>query len=198
MATEFYLLSIQGSVNGQFNEVVQCFQGTGVSTSDTLGGGGDLIAAWATGAATKWLACLPQSYFLDRLVARRAFPKPSASAHAQQQAFSQGGTLAVNSTSYNLCPCTILIPGLGVKSAGRNFMPCVPDGQVVNNAIGAGYRTALDAYYNQLIAGLTGSIASWALAIYSRKHGTGSLVVAATHSLKLGFQSRRRRPVGSA
>ncbi len=198
MATEFYLLSIQGSVNGQYNEVVQCFQGVGVASADTLAAGSDLLAAWDASVRAKWLAALPASYNLDRIAARRAFPKPSATAHAQYLYGTQIGSGTGAGASYNLCPCIIMIPPLGVKSAGKTFMPAVPDGAIINNVIQTAYNTTLNTLFNQLITGFTGSLATWTLAVYSRKNNSGSLVQAITKSLKLGFQGRRRKPVGSA
>ncbi len=198
MATEFYLLSIQGSLNGQYNESVQCFQGVGTSPTDTLDAGLDLIGAWIASLATHWLAALPQTYFLDRLAARRAFPKPSATAHNQFAAFSTSGTFSANAASYNLCPVVLLIPPSPTKTQGKVFMPACPIGGVTNNALGATYRTALDAYFNPAIVGVTGSLATWTLSVYSRRNASAVPVVQASHSLKIGFQGRRRRPVGSA
>lgn len=197
MATEFYLLSIQGSVNGQYNEVVQCMQGTGVATNDTLNAGRDLVQAWNTSAKALWLAMFPASYAVDRLTARRAFPKPSATATFQYQFGAAPGTNGSDGVSFNLCPTVLLIPPIGTKSQGRTFLPIVPSGQITNNAYQSAYITAINNYFNALITGLAGSLATWNLAVYSRKLQSASLVVAISHSLKLGFQGRRRKPVGS-
>ncbi len=198
MATENYLLSIQGSIAGQFNECVLCFQSAGLSSVDTLGEGGDLINSFIAHAQAKWLAMLPGSYNLDLLSARRAFPKPSANAMVQNQAFSVTGTRGASATTYNCCPSIFLIPQMGVKSGGRVFLPGVAQGDIINNAYLAAYRTAIDTFFIQCIAGLAGSGTNWQLAVFSRKTASASLVASYGPSTRIGFQGRRRKPVGSA
>jgi hypothetical protein len=198
MATENYLLSIQGSVSGQYNECVLCFQSAGLSSVDTLGEGGDLINSFIAHGQALWLAMMPASYFLDVLQARRAFPKPSAVAHAQNQNFAVPGTRGSNATSYNLCPAIFLIPPMGTKSGGRTFLPAVAQGDVVNNTYLAAYLTAINNFFTAAIAGFAGSGTNWHLAIFSRKNVSASLVASFSPSLRLGFQGKRRKPVGSA
>lgn len=198
MATENYLLSIQGSVGGQYNECVLCFQSAGLSSTDTLDSAGDLVNAFVAHGQTTWLAMLPATYSLDVLSARRAFPKPSAQAYVQNQAFSVNGTRGTSATAYNLCPSVFLVPPMGTKSGGRVFLPCVGQADIVNNQYIAGYITAIDNFFGAATSGYAGSGTNWQLAIYSRKHVSASLAQSWALSPRLGFQSRRRRPVGSA
>lgn len=196
MATENYLLSIGGIAGASFNECVLCFQSAGLSSNDTLDAAGDLINAFNAHAATEWLACLPGTYFLQTLTARRAFPKPSATAVAQNQPFTVGGTVAGDMTSLSLCPSVFLVPPMTVKTGGKIFMPCVAQSQIVDNTYAAGYVTAIDALMTKLTTGLAGSGTSWKLAIYSRKNISASLVLSWVLSPRIGFQGRRRKPVG--
>lgn len=197
MATENYQLSIQGSVQGQYNECVLCFQSSGLTSNDTLDAGGNLINAFITHGQALWLAMLPTSYSLDVLAARRAFPHPSATAHVQNQAFAVGGTRGSDTTAYNLCPSVFLVPPSGVKSGGRVFLPCVPQGDIVNNSYVTAYANAVTAYFAAAISGFAGSGTNWQLAIYSRKNVSAALVNSFGLSERLGYQSRRRRPSGS-
>jgi hypothetical protein len=165
---------------------------------NTLDNGTDLINAFVAHGQALWLAMLPGSYFLDVVTARRAFPKPSAVAHLQNQAFAVSGTRAGTSTAYNLCPSIFLIPPMGTKSGGRVFLPAVAQGDIINNSFLAAYRTAIDNFFGTMISGMAGSGTNWKLAIFSRKLVSASLVASFGPSSRLGYQSRRRRPVGSA
>lgn len=197
MATENYLLSIQGNVSGSYNEVVMCFQSAGLASNDTLSAGANLIQAWLANAEAKWLACLPPSYFVNNYSARRAFPKPSAVANFQYQAFAKPGTRGIAAGGYNLCPCVHLIPPMGTKSVGKVFMPAVAAGDIVNNQYIAGYTTVINTLFSQLATtGLAGSGTLWHLGIFSRKNISVSLVTAFGQSEAIGFQGRRRKPAG--
>lgn len=197
MATENYLLSIQGNVNGEYNECVQCFESSGTDPTNTFQTGVDLLTAWDTNARSLWLACLPSSYSLGLLSAKRAFPKPTANPMLQYGYGSHLGTRGSDATSYNLCPVMFLVPPMGIKSGGKTFMPCVAQGDIVNNSYVSGYQTAVDAYFAALLAGLAGSGTNWKLAIYSRKAGSASLVQSFGLSERIGYQGRRRKPVGA-
>lgn len=198
MATENYLLSIQGSVQGQYNECVLCFQSNGLSSSDTLDSAGDLVNAFNTHGLALWLAMMPNSYYMDVLSARRAFPKPSATAFIQAQAFTALGTRGGTSTAYNLCPSVFLVPPMGVKTGGRVFLPAVAQADIVNNQYIGAYITAVDNFFGAAVSGFAGSGTNWHLAVYSRKNVSASLAQSWALSPRLGFQSRRRRPTGSA
>lgn len=198
MATGTYLLGVQGTVQGQYRENILCFQGSIVDPNDTLAMGNDLIGAWIAHAEAPWLAMFPGSYFVDLYSARRATPKPSAVAKRQYQSFSQAGTLGLAATSYNLCPSIFLVPPMGTKSGGRIFLPCCPQGQIVNNAYQAPFQTAMNNFMNTVTAGIAGAATTWTLAIFSRKLTSTSLVFSWGLSERLGFQGRRRSPVGSA
>ncbi len=198
MATENYLLSIQGSVAGQYNECVLCFQSSGLSNVDTLGEGGDLCNAFIAHGQALWLAMMPSSYWLDALQARRAFPKPSAVAHVQNQPFTVGGTRPNQATSWSCCPAIFLIPPMGVKSGGRVFLPAVSQGDLINNAYLAAYLTAINNFFGAAITGFAGSGTNWKIAIYSRKNAAANLVSSFAPSNRIGFQGRRRKPQGAA
>jgi hypothetical protein len=196
MATENYLLTINGGVMGSPNQTVLCFQSAGLASNDTLDAGVDLINAFAGNLEALWLACLPGTYSLNMYAARRAFPKPSAVAKLQYDASQVTGQRGSNATSYNLCPVIFLVPPMGTKSGGKVFMPAVPQGDIINNQYVAGYLTATSAFFNAAIAGAAGSGTNWKLAIYSRKLQSVQLAQSFSKSLRLGFQGRRRTPVG--
>lgn len=196
MATENYSLSIQGQVSNSYNECVLTFQSAGLSSTDTLDAGDDLIAAFRSHAEGEWLDCLPVSYQLGVYQARRLFPKPSAQAHHQYQPQTQMGTAGSTATAYNLCPSVFLVPPMGIPSGGRIFMPAVSQGDVVNNGYDAGYITRIDAFMTAVTNGMAGSGTNWKLGIYSRKNVSVALVQTWVLSPRLGFQGKRRQPSG--
>jgi len=196
MATENYLLSIQGTQMRSYNECVLCFQSAGLSSTDTLDAGGDLCNAFAAHATPLWLQCLPQTYELNQLVARRAFPKPSAEAHIQYQIGDNPGSSGPQATSLQLCPSVFLVPPMGTKSGGRIFMPSIAEGDIADNVYAGGYIANIDLLMGVLTTGMVGSGTNWKLGIYSRKNASVSLVQTWALSGRIGFQSRRRKPVG--
>jgi hypothetical protein len=157
MATENYILSINGMTGSSYNQVDLCFQSAGLSSTDTLDGAGDLVNAFIAHAQTLWLAMLPGSYNLNSLSARRAFPKPSASAVSQNQAFANGGALGASSTGLSLCPSIFLVPPMGIKSGGKIFLPAVGQSEIVDNTYSGAFVTAVDAFMTAVTAGLAGS-----------------------------------------
>lgn len=196
MATENYLLSVQGVTQNGYNECVMCFQSAGLSSTDTLDAGQDLITAFNGHALALWLQCLPSSYQVIALTARRAFPKPSGVAVRGYDFGTQTGSSGPNATSVSLCPTIFLVPPMGTKSGGRVFMPAVAGGDYVNNSPSAGYITNIGLAFGAMITGLAGSGTNWKLAIFSRKNVSASLALTFGISSAIGFQGRRRKPVG--
>lgn len=197
MATEFYALGVQGNLTGEYRENVFTFEGVGTSAGDTLTGGSNLITAFINHLETLWLACLPPTYSLDRYAAMRWDPKPSATAHTQNQQGIIVGTRGIEAATQHLCPSFFLVPPMGIKSGGKVFMPAVAKGDIVNNAPVAGYITATNGFFSTAIGGFSQSGITWTLAIWSRKLKIGSIVQSASLSTRLGYQGKRRKPVGA-
>lgn len=195
MATETYLLSVQGNLQQEYRENVIAFQSAGVATNDTLTYGTDLINAWVAHLEALWLAMFPAAYVVERYYARRATPKPSAGAHKQYQNGVKVGTRGSDATGQSLCPSLFLVPPMGTKSGGRIFLPCVGQGDIVNNNYLAGFVTAVGAWTTAAGTGAAGTGTLWQLAIYSRKNRTSSLAQITTLSPRLGYQRKRRSPV---
>lgn len=195
MATETYELIVQGVSVQERNECVLHFTSDNVTANDTLDNGESLIDSFHTNIMPLWLACMPVSYYVDRLAARRVITKPSAVAHRQYENNEQEGTLDSNAASDQLCPSVLLIPPTGTKSAGRCFMPSVGRNQIVDNLYIAGYQTVIDALFAAMTANFGVSGKHWQLAVYSRKFNSATLAQAWQLSSRLGFQKNRRAPV---
>lgn len=197
MATETYELDVDGTLAGMYRSNVLHFKGVGVASGDTLAAAESLVTGWNANLKTLWLATVPQTYALDMLRARRATPKPSAVGYLSYGPFAEVGTRGSNASAQQTCPSIFLVPTMGVKSGGRIFWPAVPAGDLDQNAYSAAWRTAVDAAIAAMISGFTTSGITWTLAIYSRKLSSTSDIAGHNYSPVIGFQSKRRKPVGS-
>lgn len=196
MATETYQLVIDGNLQGSYRSVVMHFTGTGLTANDTAHNGASLVAGWEASIQALFLACLPQTYTIGMLSARRVITKPSVVTRVQFAPFSVFGTRGSNAVAQNLCPVVFLVPGMGVKSGGKVFLPAVSAGDVVNNGYLAAFITAGNAAFNAMIAGFANAGITWSLAIYSKKLNAAFAVSSFTYSKVIGYQGKRRKPVG--
>lgn len=197
MATESYFLTVHGTVQGQYNSCVLCFTSAGVNTNDTNATGQNLILAFQAHLETAWLGMLPTSYTLDMYSARRCTPKPSVVSKLQYQLGAKPGLFGTFTPAFNLCPTVFLVPPMGTKSGGRVFLPCAPAGQISNNLFQPGYIAQIDAFFGSAVSGAAGSGTNWQLSVFSRKLTVASLIQSWSISPGLGFQGRRREPVGA-
>lgn len=195
MATETYELRVSGYNNLEWNECVLNFQSTDVVANDTLENAENLCTSWDTAIKGLWLGCLPNTYALNRLAARRVVPKVSAVGHRQYDLGTQTGTLGADASTEQLCPCIFTIPPMGTKSGGKIFMPCVGQGEIQNNQYTAGYVTAINALMAAQITLFGVSGVHWRLVIHSRKVGSVVNVLAWQLSPLIGFQGKRRLPI---
>lgn len=195
MAIEIYELVIEGRLAGEQRENVLHFQGTGTNPADTQLTGVSLVTTWVTTFEPLFLACLPASYSLELLSARRATPKPSTVVKEQNQFNDVVGTRGTNATTQQISPSIFLVPPIGTKSGGKIFMPGAPQGDVATNQFTAGYITAINAFVSALQTGGTSSGMTWIGFIYSRKLKSGVPIASFHLSPLIGIQNRRRTPV---
>lgn len=197
MAIGLYRTEWRGNLMGQYRENVIHYRlnpdpgGNGFDTSLAL------VTALHTTFKSLWLGMLPQDYFLDAIFARQIGPITSSYASVDYQPMIEQGTLGTNATSQQLCPCITLIPPMGVKSAGRVFLPAVPSTMINLNQPTAGYQTAIGAFFNPSIAGFSVSGGTASIAIFSRKLNVSSEVSTFNFSPVIGYQRRRARPIGT-
>jgi len=192
VASETWELRITGYTGPEPNQSVQHFKGDNIAVSDTVNVGYDLINAWIANVKPKWLAMLPIDYYLDTLEARRVDPKLSAVAHHQYGFRSTPGTFGTHSQASQTNPCLTLIPPMGIKSAGKIFLPGCPKTFVVNSVFSAGAHTALNNWFNVVKVNFGLTTITWIQAIYSKKTNITSTVQLAQFSPVVGFQERRR------
>ncbi len=86
---------------------------------------------------------------------------------------------------------------MGVKSAGRVFLPAVSKTSINLNVPVASYITAIGNFFNAAIAGFSVAGATASLAIFSRKTNTSSEVSTFNLSPVIGYQRKRARPIGN-
>jgi hypothetical protein len=140
-----------------------------------------------------WLAMLPATYQLLRLVAKKASIGGGAEVVAQYDFGSSPGTVAGGAASLQLCPVVILIPTMGIKTAGKIFLPAIAESQIAANAPNATWLTNLDTLMQDMMTGISFSSITWDLVIYSRKNVSFGEVLDYSTSPIVGFQRKRQR-----
>jgi hypothetical protein len=197
MAIGLYRTEWRGNLMGQYRENVIHYRlnpdpgGNGFDTAN------DLITALNSTFKSLWLGMLPQDYFLDAIFARQIGPLTASYASVDYPAMTEQGALGGSSTSQQLCPCITLIPPMGVKSAGRCFLPAVAQTMYNLNQPAAGFITAVSNFFTPSIAGFSVSGGTASIAIFSRKLNTSSEVSTFNISPVIGYQRRRARPIGT-
>ena len=195
MAEELYRFTIAGHHTSEYWENDLYFLGENLTAGDVIHNAKDLIAAWLNSPHASYLDLLPSSVEVDRLSAIRAVPANGIAIVSQFQLGSNPGTVAGGASSWQLCPIIRLIPPLGVKSAGRFFLPAVAESDIANNVLGSGWVTRANALMNTLVGGFdNGTGITWTQAIYSRKLSQYHKAVSFDSSPIIGWQTRRTRP----
>jgi len=197
MPDELHLITIGGNVAGQFRENVQHWHILGATNDTPYLNANSLAQYWDTTIRPLWLAVNADMYTLDYVNVRRLGPTPGQYAQVDYAPGDQTGGRTGGTVGEQLCPCVTLIPPMGVKSAGRVFLPSVAKGDVNLNVYLAGYVTVVNTLFNTMITGsaVAGGLAS--LVIYSRKLNITSAVAAFHLSTVIGYQRKRSRPVGA-
>lgn len=193
MATDHYQLRVIGLHQTQYNECVLHFKGENLTAANYMENAEDLALAWENAIMGLWLDCLPASYCLFRLAAKKFSLGGGGEFVTQFQNQIQVGAVAGGAASQQLCPAIRLIPPIGVKTAGRVFMPCIAESQIAANAPNATWVTNISTLFTDMMAGFANSSIDWFLEIYSRKNNTYADVMDFDNSPLVGFQRRRQR-----
>lgn len=195
MAEELYRLTISGHHTSEYFENDLYFLGENLTGGDVIANAKDLLAAWIGSPHASFMDLLPETVYVDRLTAIRHVPANGIAIVEQRQFGGDNGTQSGGSSSWQLCPIIRLIPPLGVKSAGRFFLPAVAEGDISNNVLGAGWVTRANALMNTLVGGFdNGTGITWTIAIFSRKLQQYHKAVSFDSSPVIGWQKRRMRP----
>jgi len=192
MATEIYTLKVEGTLNEQYRANVFHFLGTGVDTNDTYHAAGDLLTAFDTHLHTLWLACLPASYYLAKLTARRTRLKPTASRTLTYGYGFAPGTRGTTATAFQTCPCIFEVPRMLFPSGGRIYMPAIAQADLADGSYQAAYVTAVQNFMGAAIGGSGGVAYTWKLQIYSYKTGSYSDIMSYYLSPFIGFVKKRK------
>jgi len=193
MATDYYQLRVKGLHTGQYNECVMYFRGTNLTAADYMQNADDLVDTWNDGWRDMWLELFPTTYQLLRVEAKKASSGGGGMSAGQYDFDAYPGTVAGSAASQQLCPAISLIPGMGVKSAGKIFLPCIAESQIQANVPNSTWLTNVDTLLVSLIAGITFASITWDLVIYSRTTSSFNAVADYSTSPIIGFQRRRQR-----
>jgi hypothetical protein len=197
MATETYELTLEGLLGQEYRENTMHWQAVGSNPADTEAGGESLVSGWKTHIMPLWLACLPVSYQLSMVSARRVDPKISTVVRQQSVAGAETGTRSTNSTAQQTCPCIFMIPPMGNKTGGKIFMPGVAQGDITGNSYVAPYNAAITAFMAAVIAGFAQSGITWEQVIFSKKLLTSVPITDYHLSPVIGYIGKRRKAVGA-
>lgn len=195
MAEELYRLTISGHHTSEYFENDLYFLGENLTGGDVIANAKDLLNAYIASPHQSYKDLLPVSVIIDRLTAIRHVPANGIAITEQFQLGDEAGTVPGGASSWQLCPVIRLIPPLGVKSAGRFFLPAVAESDIANNVLGSGWVTRANALMNTLVGGFdNGTGITWTQAIYSRKLNQYHKAVSFDSSPIIGWQTRRTRP----
>jgi len=194
MAKELYRLSVSGNHVNEYWENVLFFEGDNLSAGDVIVNARDLISSWQSVAHGEFLAMLPGTVFINRLTACRQDLAGGIQIVHQYAPYTEGGTAGAAASSQQLCPIVRLIPPMGVKSAGRFFLPGVDEADIENNQPVAGWFTKLATLMGTLLGGFGSGSINWTQAIYSRKNESYALALSYDTSPIIGWQRKRQRP----
>jgi hypothetical protein len=197
VATRTYQLVVEGVQNTSYRACVLHFQSGGTNDNDTLAAAESLCAAWDASAKAQFLATLPPTYNLVRITARRVDLKPSATGCIFYGTGAAPGTRGSDCTGQQTCPSVFLVPTMGTKSGGRIFWPSIPQADIVSSSLAAAWQTVVNTVLATMISGITNAGITWTLGVYSRKLNLVSNVASHSFSPVVGFQGKRRKPVGA-
>lgn len=200
MAVESYELVVSGTLAGQF--VQNIFHVNVNNTTDlnpylmaeTILDAMDVTA----GFVERWLDCLPESYVITSLRARKilATGGPTAIRLAGALTATTGTrTGAISSAQVN--PVVVWITNIRPNKPGRTFMPGVSESDIDAMVYSSGLLTALDNFISTMAAPFTvGSVPDDAsFGIYRRSLSASDDIYAGRVSPTVGTQRRRLHPV---
>ncbi len=194
MASELYLLEVHGVHAGEYTQNNLYFKGNNLNAGDVIVNARDLLSNWNNNAQGLWNNLLPATYQTTRVTARRIDVAGGITIVDQFQAGQQPGNVSGGASSEQLCPIIRLIPPNGVKSAGRFFLPAMPESMIGNNTPTAGWSTAVANLMGVLITGMNDGSIEWFIAVYSRKLNQYHEASDFDTSPIIGWQMRRKRP----
>lgn len=193
MATDFYRLRVQGLHQTEYNECVMHFKGVNLDAAEYLVNARDLVLAWLSDITGVWAAMFPVSHQTLRVSASKASAGGGAEVSQQYALGGQPGTQSGGAAAQQLCPVVRLIPGMGVKTAGKIFLPCIAEGDINANVVTGGWTDRLSDLMAPLIDGFSTTSITWSIVVYSRKNSTFSDALTYDTSPIIGFQRRRQR-----
>jgi len=193
MATDYYQLRVKGLHTGQYNECVLYFRGTNLTAADYMTNADNLVDTWDDNFRNPWLELFPTTYQLLRVEAKKASTGGGGMSAGQYDFDAYPGTVSGSAASQQLCPAISLIPPMGVKSAGKIFLPCIAESQIQANVPNSTWLSNVDGLLEVMIAGAAATSITWDLCIYSRATSSFNAVEDYSVSPIVGFQRRRQR-----
>lgn len=195
MANDVYELVITAKSAGQMVQNVFHFRSELSNTIDPGGIANELVEAYVTTRLTPWLTILPENYFTSSLRARRINNGGGNSATA-----SSGGSPGTipGPASDALAGVQIHWPftdSAGYYGTGKTFCPGISPGNVVDGQLQAGLLALVSTWINTNTTTLSAPSGDFDFTIWSPTKNADFLPFGGGASIKLGFISRRLKPV---
>lgn len=168
-AGDIYQMNVGGTDGqGNFFENTFHYKDVGGAAIDAYDTARDIIATWPTTNLNTYKACIPTDSRINILSCRRVF---GGGAPTATNPISLQGTYPAVTLSNILAGLIAWVPGGGGVHLGRTFMPAMPVGGIIVDALGAGYRIAVEAFAAVQLVNLTGVLAgaAYAFVLYNRK-----------------------------
>jgi len=194
MAKELYKLTISGTHTTEYWQNDIYFEGDNITPNDPFLNADDLLGSWEASPLGAYQDLLPASVQIMRLQAQRIELGRQPVMTRQYQIAEAVGTVSGGAAAQQLCPIVRLIPPMGTKSAGKFFLPCIPESDINGNIVQAGWITRLQAYMDLILSNFGVNSIIWLAAVYSTKLNPYVDAVTYDTSPTVGFQRRRDRP----
>jgi len=194
MADALYKLTVHGQHYGQHWEMGHYFHGTNLTLEETFENARNLCESYDNGCISPLLELLPTTCKVDRLSAQSIVPTGGVQFNFDYQPGDREGFVAGSAAANQVCPLVRLIPPMALHTAGRFFLPCIPESMINANTVSAGWTAALASYMETIMSNFGTDVIIWLSAVYSKRDGVYLNTASYDISSTIGWQMRRAKP----
>ena len=203
MAIRAYEVVFSGVLAGQFVQTVQHLQADEPADNGAFVTAREIISVTNfNGMVTSLMDCIPEPYTLTSIRCRRVFPTGGPTAITLGGLYNDFvGLRAGEISSAQVNPVILWIGETDEAALGKLFIPGVSETDISNMALAGGLVTALNAFIDAWIDGITISAVDYVGSIATRATSPPHNVVSVREisfgqvSPMIGTQRRRLRPV---
>jgi len=195
MANYYYEQRVGIMCASQFAEIVLNWVGDLATPPSKTEAAAQLNAIWNVGGGTAPLlllrSLLSEDCFISSFRCRQISPVGGNTINSVFEQLDFPGLVASPIAAQQVAACIIWVNSATPDRTGRTFIPGIPKSALESSRFTSGYTTAVLAFANRLLGGLTVALGSFNLVTLDRVTKTGPLVENTYLSLKVGTQRRR-------